>query len=157
GTMIEVPGAVALADKLAEECDFFSIGTNDLIQYCLAVDRVNERTAHLYEPTHMGVLRLIKQTLDAAKKADIPCTICGEMAGDPMLTELLLGMGAQSLSMSGGSLPMVRAEIANTKMPSAKRLARKVLDLGSASEIRSLLEDRHEQRGTIKLYRDKQA
>ncbi len=156
GAMVEVPAAVAVADKLAEESDFFSIGTNDLIQYCLAVDRVNERTAHLYEPTHMGVLRLIKQTLDAAKDADIPCTICGEMAGDPMLTELLLGMGAQSLSMTGASLPMVRAEIANTKMPAAKRLARKVLDLGSASEIRALLQDRYEQRGTIKLYRDRQ-
>jgi phosphoenolpyruvate-protein phosphotransferase (PTS system enzyme I) len=156
GAMIEVPAAVLVSDKLAEESDFFSIGTNDLIQYCLAVDRVNERTAHLYEPTHMGVLRLIKQTLDAARKADIPCTICGEMAGDPMLTELLLGMGAQSLSMTGVSLPMVRAEIANTKMPTAKRLARKVLDLGSASEIKTLLEDRYEQRGTIKLYRDKQ-
>lgn len=155
GSMIEVPAAVMISDKLAEVCDFFSMGTNDLIQYCLAVDRVNPRTANLYQPTHMAVLRMIKQTVDTARKAEIPCTICGEMAGDPMLTELLIGMGVTSLSMSSGSLPIVRAEIANTHLPSAKRLAKKILNMGSVSEITTFLEERHVSRDTLKLMRNK--
>lgn len=155
GTMIEVPAAVTIADKLAKVCDFFSIGTNDLIQYCLAVDRVNPRTAGLYQPTHMAVLRMIKQTIDAARNADIPCTICGEMGGDPMLTELLIGMGVTSLSMSSVNLPMVRAEIANTHLPTAKRLAKKVLDMGSVSEITLFLQERHMSRDTLNLMRKK--
>lgn len=153
GSMIEVPAAVAVAKDLAAECDFFSIGSNDLIQYCLAVDRVNPRTAYLYEPLHPGVLRHLKQTIDAADKAGIPCSICGEMAGDPVLTELLLGLGFRSLSMSAVSLPMVRAEIANTKLTKAKRFARKVLNTGSSSEIKRLLAQRHKSRSTMKLYR----
>lgn len=152
GSMIEVPSAVAVADVLAAECDFFSIGSNDLIQYCLAVDRVNPRTAYLYEPAHPGVLRHLKQTIDAADKAEIPCSICGEMAGDPVLTELLLGLGFRSLSMSAVSLPMVRAEIANTKLTTAKRFARKVLGTGSTIEIKRLLAQRHKSRGTMKHY-----
>lgn len=152
GTMIEVPSAVQVADSLAKECDFFSIGTNDLIQYCLAVDRVNPRTAHLYEPTHPGVLQLLKQTIDAAQKAKIPCSICGEMAGDPMVTELLLGLGFRSLSMSAVSLPMIRAEIANTRITTAKRFARKILAMGSVSEIKEVLRRRYTDRNTMKLY-----
>lgn len=155
GSMIEVPAAATIADKLAEECDFFCIGTNDLIQYCLAADRVNPRTAELYQPTHMAVLRTVKHILDEAHKAKISCTICGEMAGDPMLTELLVGMGADSLSMSSVSLPMVRAEVANTRMPTAKRLAKKILDMGSVSEITAFLQKRHESRDTINLLRHK--
>ncbi|MFP6583420.1 MAG: phosphoenolpyruvate--protein phosphotransferase [Candidatus Hydrogenedentota bacterium] len=155
GSMIEVPAAATIADKLAEECDFFCIGTNDLIQYCLAADRVNPRTAELYQPTHMAVLRTVKHILDEARKAQISCTICGEMAGDPMLTELLVGMGADSLSMSSVSLPMVRAEIANTRLPTAKRLAKKILDMGSVSEITAFLQERHDSRDTINLLRHK--
>jgi len=152
GTMIEVPSAVQIADALAKECDFFSIGTNDLIQYCLAVDRVNQRTAHLYEPTHPGVLQLLKRTIDAAHKAKIPCSICGEMAGDPLVTELLLGLGFRSLSMSAVSLPTVRAEIANTRVTTAKRFARKILSMGSVSEIKEVLRRRYIDRGTMKIY-----
>ena len=155
GSMIEVPAAVVIADNLALECDFFSIGTNDLIQYCLAVDRVNPRTAALYQSTHMAVLRMIKFTLDHAIKAETPCSICGEMAGDPILTELLIGMGVTSLSMSSVNLPMVRAEIANTHLPSAKRLAKKVLDMGSVSEITQFLRERHISRDTLNLMRNK--
>lgn len=154
GSMIEVPSAVQVADSLAKECDFFSIGTNDLIQYCLAVDRVNQRTAHLYEPTHPGVLKMLKQTIDVAHKAKIPCSICGEMAGDPMVTELLLGLGFRSLSMSAVSLPMIRAEIANTRITTAKRFARKILSMGSVSEIKDVLRRRYADRGTMKLYSD---
>ena len=157
GTMIEVPAAVMIADALAEECDFFSLGTNDLIQYCLAVDRVNPRTAHLYQPTHMAVLRMIKQTIDAAEKAGIPCSICGEMAGDPMLTELLLGIGVRHFSMSSVSLPIIRAEIANTSIPKAKRLAKKILNMGSVADITTFLEERHKARGTLNLIRQKQS
>jgi phosphotransferase system enzyme I (PtsI) len=157
GTMIEVPSAVQVAASLAKECDFFSIGTNDLIQYCLAVDRVNQRTAHLYEPTHPGVLQLLKQTIDAAHKAKIPCSICGEMAGDPMITELLLGLGFRSLSMSAVSLPMIRAEIANTRITTAKRFARKILSMGSVTEIKEALRRRYADRGTMKLYADEAA
>lgn len=153
GTMIEVPAAVMIADKLAEEVDFFSIGSNDLIQYTLAVDRTNQRTAHLYQPTHLGMLRMLKQTIDAAKAAKIPCAICGEMAGDPTITELLLGLGFQSLSMSSVSMPAVRAEIANTHLATAKRLARKVLGMNSVSEIQALLHERYESRGTLKTLR----
>ena len=155
GTMIEVPAAVMIADKLAEECDFFSIGTNDLIQYCLAVDRVNKRTAHLYQPTHMAVLRMIKLTVDAADAAGIPCTVCGEMAGDPMLTELLLGIGVRNFSMSPVNLPIINAEIANSSIPKAKRLAKKILDMGSVSDITAFLEKRHIARDTLNLMRQK--
>ena len=157
GTMIEVPAAVMIADTLAQECDFFSMGTNDLIQYCLAVDRVNPRTAHLYQPTHMAVLRMIKMTIDAADKAGIPCSICGEMAGDPMLTELLLGIGVRHFSMSSVSLPIIRAEIANTSIPKAKRLAKKILNMGSVADITAFLEDRHMARDTLNLIRQKKS
>jgi phosphotransferase system enzyme I (PtsI) len=149
GSMIEVPASAVIADKLAQHCDFLSIGSNDLIQYVLAVDRTNRRTAHLYQPLHLGVLRLLKQTVDAAHAAKIPCAICGEMAGDPTLTELLLGMGLNSLSMSSVSLPLVRAEIANTHMPTAKRFARKILGMGSVSEIRAEIDKRNARRDTI--------
>ncbi len=153
GTMIEVPGAVAIADHLAKHCDFLSIGTNDLIQYCLAVDRANERTAHLYQPTHPAVLRMIKQTLDAANEAKIPCNICGEMAGDPALTELLLGMGIRALSMSSSSLPAVRAEIINTHISTAKRFAKKVMELATYPEIRDLITQRTAERDTLNRLR----
>ena len=153
GSMIEVPAAVLIADKLAKHCDFMSLGTNDLIQYSLAVDRANERTAHLYQATHLAVLRMLKQTVDAAKEAKISCGICGEMAGDPVLTELLLGLGFTNLSMSSISLPIVRAEIANIHLATAKRFARKVLGMASASEIKQELQKRYERRGTLKRYR----
>mgnify|MGYP002623976504 CR=1 FL=1 len=146
GSMIEVPAAVTNAAALARECDFCSIGSNDLIQYALAVDRVNRRTADLYNPSHPGVLSLLKIVIDAAKKAEIPCTICGEMAGDPMLTELLLGLGIESLSMSAVSLPQVRAEIARTKIITARRLANRILRMGSEADIRALLQRRFEKR-----------
>lgn len=152
GSMIEVPSAVTVADVLAKESDFFSIGTNDLIQYSLAVDRVNEKIAHMYEPAHPAVIRMIRQTAQAAKEAKIPCAICGEMAGDPLFTELLLGLGINALSMSAVAIPVVRAEIMRTRMYVAKRLARKVLSLGSVSEIKALLNKRMKGRLTMDSY-----
>ncbi|MDY0033785.1 MAG: phosphoenolpyruvate--protein phosphotransferase [FCB group bacterium] len=149
GTMIEVPSAVVIADLLAAESDFFSIGTNDLIQYGLAVDRANEKIAHMYEPAHPAILRLIRHVVRAAKAARIPCGICGEMAGDPVFTEILVGLGIDSLSMSAVSIPMVRAEIANIRMNVAKRFARRVLKMGSESAIKKLLYKRYKSRHTL--------
>ena len=139
GSMIEVPSAVAMASMLANECDFFSIGTNDLIQYSLAVDRENARISYLYEPAHPAVLRMIKWTADAARNANIPCGICGEMAGDPLYAALLLGLGISSLSMSSISIPVVRGVVANTCMDEARALADEALTLGTAVEVKSLL------------------
>lgn len=144
GSMIEVPSAVALANVLALECDFFSIGTNDLIQYSLAVDRVNEKIAHLYEPAHPAVLRMIGWTAKAAREAGIPCGMCGEMAGDPAYTKLLLGLGITSLSMSAISLPAIRAGIAAVDLEEARALAREVLNMATAQEVKAALGIPHE-------------
>ena len=150
GSMIEVPSAEALADVLAKECDFFSIGTNDLIQYSLAVDRVNEKIAYLYEPAHPAVIRMIDQVVKAADIAGIPCGICGEMAGDPLYTEVLLGLGLTSLSMSAIAIPLIRTEIAHMRLDKAKALAEEVLSLGTAGEIKNLLRERFQERGAVK-------
>ena len=148
GSMIEVPSAVEVADVLAKENAFFSIGTNDLIQYSLAVDRVNEKIAHMYEPAHPAVLRMIHRTVVAAKAAGIPCAICGEMAGDPLFSEVLLGLGISSLSMSAVAIPAVRAEIVNLRYRHAKRFASKLLKMGSVKEIRETMVKRYRQRHT---------
>ena len=152
GSMIEVPSAVMIADLLAKECDFFSIGTNDLIQYSLAVDRVNEKIAHLYEPSHPAVLRMISRVTTAATAGGIPCGICGEMAGDPLYTELLLGLGVTSLSMSPVMLPVIRAEIASIRMADARQVAVEALGMSTASEVKELLHRRSEARGTVDNY-----
>ena len=157
GSMIEVPSAVAVADHLARECDFFSIGTNDLIQYSLAVDRVNEKIAHMYEPAHPAILRMLKHTAEAARDAKIPCGICGEMAGDPIFTEVLMGLGLSSLSMSSVAIPEVRAEVVNSSLKEARKLARNVVNMHSVTEIRRFLEERHETRHTIQTYLDRYA
>ncbi len=152
GSMIEVPSAVTLTDVLAKECDFFSVGTNDLIQYSLAVDRVNEKIAHLYEPAHPAVLRMIRWTANSAVQAGIPCRICGEMAGDPLYTEVLLGMGVASLSMSAIALPAVRAEIAQTRLSEARALAREVMRQDTIAGVKDLLKARFEQKGAMDAY-----
>jgi len=135
GTMIEIPSAATTADLLAKQCRFFSIGTNDLIQYTLAIDRVNERIAHLYEPTHPAVLRMIRQVVDEAHRQGIPVSVCGEMAGDPVYTSLLLGLGVDSLSMSPAWLPSVRYFIRAMTMADAQALAREALGLSSPKDI----------------------
>lgn len=146
GSMIEVPSAVAVADLLAKECDFFSIGTNDLIQYSLAVDRVNEKIAHMYEPAHPAILRMIRQTARAARAAKIPCGLCGEMAGDPVFTELLIGLGVDSLSMAAISLPIVRARIAKTRLSHARRFARQLIAQPTYQDVRRLLNQRQKEK-----------
>jgi phosphotransferase system enzyme I (PtsI) len=135
GVMIEVPSAVAVADLLATEVDFFSIGTNDLIQYTIGIDRSNEHVAYLYEPLHPGVLRFIRQTADAAHRAGIPVALCGEMAGEPMYVPILLGLKIDSLSMNPQSLPRVKNLVRRASMKECRRFANKVLRMRTAEEI----------------------
>ncbi|MEN6437667.1 MAG: phosphoenolpyruvate--protein phosphotransferase [Syntrophobacter sp.] len=139
GVMIEVPSAVAIADLLAPEVDFFSIGTNDLIQYSLGIDRSNEHVAYLFEPLHPAVLRFIKHTVDAGHKARIPVSLCGEMAGEPLYIPILLGLQIDTLSMNPQSLPRVKNLIRRSTIKDCCRFARKVLRLNTALEISDLL------------------
>jgi phosphotransferase system enzyme I (PtsI) len=135
GVMVEIPSAAVSADILARRVKFFSLGTNDLIQYTLAVDRLNERIAHLYDPTHPSVLRLIKWTADAAERHGIWCGVCGEMAGDPLLTPLLLGLGVTELSMAPSLLPHVKYLIRRLKLADARELAEFALNCESGRLI----------------------
>jgi phosphotransferase system enzyme I (PtsI) len=135
GAMIEIPSAAISADVLASEVDFFSIGTNDLIQYALAVDRVNERIAHLYEPTHPAVLRLLKMIADAAHANDIWVGVCGEMAGDVALIPLLLGLGMDELSAGATLVPRVKRAVQSLAIPECRDLVEEALKLQTPSEI----------------------
>jgi phosphotransferase system enzyme I (PtsI) len=135
GAMIEIPSAAICADVLAPEVDFFSIGTNDLIQYALAVDRVNEKLAHLYEPTHPAVLRLLKMIAEAAHANNIWVGVCGEMAGDVALIPLLLGLGMDELSAGATLVPRVKRAVQSLAIPECRELVEETLKLNTASEI----------------------
>ena len=135
GVMIEIPSAALTADLIAPKVKFFSIGTNDLVQYTLAVDRVNERVAHLYEPTHPAVLKLIRCTVEAGHRHGIWTGVCGEMAGNPILTPLLLGLGVDELSASPGAIPLVKDVIRHIRYSEALDLADKASGLASGEEI----------------------
>ena len=135
GAMIEIPSAAISADILAREVGFFSIGTNDLIQYALAVDRVNERIAHLYEPTHPAVLRLLKMIADAAHANDIWVGVCGEMAGDIALVPLLLGLGMDELSASATLVPRVKRAVQSLTIAECGQLVDETLKLQTPSQI----------------------
>ena len=135
GVMIEIPAAVLIAEALAKCVRFFSIGTNDLIQYALAVDRMNPKIAHLYEPTHPAVLRLIKAATDAAHAHGIWVGVCGEMAGDPVLVPLLLGLGVDELSASPALVPAVKFLIRHLKLTEARELARFALQSDRGGEV----------------------
>lgn len=137
GAMIEIPSAAVTTDLLAKTCDFFSIGTNDLIQYLLAIDRGNNRIAHLYEPAHPAVVRTLKHVVDEAHRAGVPVSVCGEMAGDPVYVPLLLGLGVDALSMTPPLLPAVKYLVRAMTMADARTLAAEVLQLGSAPEIQA--------------------
>ncbi len=141
GVMIEVPGAALAADALAAEADFFSIGTNDLIQYTLAIDRGDEQVAYLYNPLHPAVLRLIQFAVEAALRARIPVSLCGEMAGDPRFTVLLLGLGIRDLSMAPNKIGRVKQRIRALDMVAAIRRARAIMDQLDDARIASLLDD----------------
>ncbi|MBW8782207.1 MAG: phosphoenolpyruvate--protein phosphotransferase [Verrucomicrobia bacterium] len=138
GSMIEIPSAAVTADLLAQDCDFFSIGTNDLIQYLLAIDRVNDRIAHLYEPTHPAVVRTLKNVIDQAHKQKIKVSVCGEMAGDAVYAPLLLGLGVDELSMTPPLVPAVKYLLRSMTMVDAKKLAQEALELNSAKDIYAL-------------------
>jgi phosphotransferase system enzyme I (PtsI) len=135
GVMIEIPSAALAADVLARKVDFFSVGTNDLIQYSLAVDRLNEKIAHLYEPTHPAILRLIHMTVEAARKNGIWVGVCGEMAADPQVAPLLLGLGVEELSVAPLSVPRIKFLIRRMKMNEARELADCALHAESAQDI----------------------
>jgi phosphotransferase system enzyme I (PtsI) len=135
GAMIEIPSAAICAQTLAPEVDFFSIGTNDLIQYAIAVDRVNESIAHLYEPTHPAVLRLLKMIADAAHANDIWVGVCGEMAGDIVFTPLLLGLAMDELSASATLVPRVKLAVQSLDVPECEALVKEALELETAGEI----------------------
>jgi phosphotransferase system, enzyme I, PtsP len=138
GVMIEVPGAAMIADALAREADFFSIGTNDLTQYTLAVDRGNERVAHLYDPLHPAVLRLIDRTVRAARKANRPVSVCGEMASNPLAVPILVGLGIEELSGTAGAVPVVKEIVRALESSDAARDARHALEAGTAEEVHAM-------------------
>ena len=147
GIMIEVPSAAFTASLLAREVDFFTIGTNDLIQYTLAVDRTDERVSDRYEPLHPAVLRLLRQVRRGAVRRGIPVSVCGEMASDPLLLRLLIGCGLTEFSMTPGAIDMARRVVQETSTGEMARIAARVLTLGTVDEIEEFLRDSFSQSG----------
>ncbi|MCX7014943.1 MAG: phosphoenolpyruvate--protein phosphotransferase [Candidatus Sumerlaeota bacterium] len=145
GIMVEVPSAALAADTLAREVDFFSLGTNDLIQYTLAVDRVNSQVAHLYDPYHPSVLRLIREVIESAHRNGIWVGLCGEMASDPDLACLLVGMGIDELSMAAGDVPTIKQRLRGVTIEDLRRLAADVSTRFTSSDIRVLMAERAPQ------------
>ncbi len=141
GVMIEVPGAALAADALAQDSDFFAIGSNDLTMYTLAIDRGNEHVAHLFDPLHPGLLRLLQFAAGAALRARIPISICGEMAGDPRYTALLLGLGIRELSMTPSNIPLVKQRVREMDLAAANHRAGVIMDQVDAGRIAMLLDD----------------
>jgi phosphotransferase system enzyme I (PtsI) len=141
GVMIEIPGAALAADALAQVSEFFAIGSNDLTMYTLAIDRGEEQVAHLYNPLHPAVLRLIQFATEAALRARIPISVCGEIAGDPRYAPLLLGLGIQDLSMAAINLPRVKQRIRSLDFLAATRCARVIMDQSDSGRIAMLLDD----------------
>ncbi len=135
GAMIEIPSAAIAADTLVKDCSFFSVGTNDLIQYLIAVDRLNDRVAHLYEPTHPAVIRMLDTIIRAAKNGKVDVSICGEVAGDPVMVPLLIGLGFNSLSMSSTLLPNVKYVVQNMELAEARDLAQMAISEKDGSKI----------------------
>jgi len=140
GAMVEVPSAAVIIDLLAAETDFLSIGTNDLIQYLMAVDRLNDQVAHLYDPAHPAVLRTLKAIIDGGKAANTPVSVCGEIAGDPIYAGILLGMGADSLSLTSSLLPEVKYFIRHIKKSEAEELVAEIMKTADSAEIIQKLE-----------------
>lgn len=139
GIMIEVPSAAVISDILAREVRFFSIGTNDLIQYALAIDRGNESVAYLYQPFHPAILRLLARVVESAERAGIDVSLCGEMASDPLAVPVLVGLGIHKLSMNSPAIPAVRAMVRRISAARAEALARRLLDMATAEEIEETL------------------
>src|SRR5256712_4867436 len=135
GIMVEVPSAAMIADILAQEADFFAIGTNDLIQYSLAIDRSNENVSYLYEPLHPALLRLIKGIIDAGKASGIPVSMCGEMAADPIYAVVLIGLGLEIFSMNPSSIPAIKNVVRSVRYRDCRRIAETALEKRTAQEI----------------------
>ena len=135
GIMVELPSAALVADRLAQEVDFLSIGTNDLIQYTIGVDRQNKDVAYLYKPLHLAVLRMLRSVTDAARAAGKPVSMCGEMAGEPLYTLVLLGLGLDELSMNGPSIPLVKRVIRSASAREGRELLDRILGLNTADDI----------------------
>lgn len=135
GAMLEVPAATMIIEHLADHVDFFSVGTNDLIQYLLAVDRTNDAVAHLYEPLHPGVLRILDRVTATARARSVPLILCGEVAADPLTAMVLLGLGFDELSMTPGSIPVIRSLVRRLPMAEARRIAAHALTLPTAREV----------------------
>lgn len=142
GAMIEIPSVVFVADMLAKHADFFSIGTNDLIQYSLAIDRTNEHVAYMYEPYHPALIRMIIQIVKSAKKAGIEVSLCGEMAGDQLCTYLLLGIGINELSLTSGNIPLIKKLIRSLSKKEAEKDLKKILKFKTSNEIREFIHKR---------------
>jgi phosphotransferase system enzyme I (PtsI) len=141
GTMIEVPSAAILADQLAREVSFFSIGTNDLVQYTLAADRTNETVASLYSPADPAVLRLIVQVVHAAQHQKIDVSVCGEMSGEPIYTMLLLGLGLRQLSVTPHNIPEIKKVVRSITIEEANQVAQEVLRLETARDVNNYLRE----------------
>jgi phosphotransferase system enzyme I (PtsI) len=139
GIMIETPGAALSADALALECDFFSIGTNDLTMYALAVDRAETDVAHLYDPLHPAVLRLVQFATEAALRMRMPVSVCGEMAANPRMTPLLLGLGLRSFSMNASAVPRVKQAVRAANIDDCARFARRVMEQSDSQRIQELV------------------
>jgi phosphotransferase system enzyme I (PtsI) len=139
GIMIEVPSAAVIADILATEADFFAIGTNDLIQYSLAIDRSNENVSYLYEPLHPALLRLVKGVIDAGKKAGIPVSMCGEMASDPLYAIILIGLGLENFSMNPSSIPIIKNVVRSVRYKDCRRIADVAMTKKTAQEIEEFI------------------
>ncbi|HEY4248922.1 MAG TPA: phosphoenolpyruvate--protein phosphotransferase [Lacunisphaera sp.] len=146
GAMIEIPSAAIVGDLLAEKCDFFSIGTNDLIQYLIAIDRGNNRIAHLYDPSHPAVIRTLKQIVDSGHARKLKVSVCGEMAGDSFYVPLLLGLGVDELSMTPTLLPSVKFLIRAMKLSDAKKLAQEAVAQTDPRKTHALLETFYNER-----------
>ncbi len=146
GIMVELPSAALIADRLARECDFLSIGTNDLIQYTLAVDRQNKDVAYLYRPMHLAVLRTLALICDAGRDAGIPVSMCGEMAGEPIYSLVLLGLGLSELSMNGPSIPLVTRVVRAARVEDGRALLERLLELTAADDIEQSIRSEMGQR-----------
>lgn len=153
GIMVEMPSAVMVADLLAREADFMSIGTNDLIQYSLAIDRVNEHVGYLYHPLHPAILRMIRNVVDAAHAAGIRVGLCGEMAGEPLYSLILVGLGIDEMSMNSTSIPIVKSVLRGTKLAAARELAEQALSLATSTEIEQLVQEYMQTRYPEELLR----
>ena len=141
GMMVEVPSAVIMMDRFAEEADFFSIGTNDLIQYCLAVDRSNKDVASLYTAADPAVIRLIDMAVQTAKRFNRPISMCGQMCGNPLYTMLLLGIGLRTLSVTPSAIPEVKRVCRSVSIEQCERVAEQVRGLETARDVKTLLKE----------------